>query len=243
MIMNCVIIDDEELPKRILLELIKEEDNLNILEVFDSSIEALKYINTTDHRIDLIFLDVMMPSFDGFDFIRALKTETQIIIISSDKKFAINTFDFDNITDYLLKPIRKERLKKALHKARKYIEDKKGEEEISVTKPSQSHYGKELFVNADERLIKIEFSSIKYIEARGNFILIKTTEGNQIVYSSLKKIEDKLPADSFFRVHRSFIINFKKIIDIKDNSLLIEKEVIPISRRNKKTLMERLNLL
>ena len=91
--------------------------------------------------------------------------------------------------------------------------------------------------------VKIEFSTINLIEAKGDYILIKTTGKNYTVHSTLKKIEDKLPKDTFLKVHRSYIINVNKIVDIEDNSVLIEKEVIPVSRSNRPELMKRLNLL
>ena len=100
-----------------------------------------------------------------------------------------------------------------------------------------------LYVNIDRRLIKIEIPSIYLIEAKGDYINVKTEDKNYTVHSTLKKIEEKLPQDLFLKVHRSYIINIKKIIDIEDNSVLIKKDVIPVSRSNRPELMKRLNLL
>ena len=97
--------------------------------------------------------------------------------------------------------------------------------------------------NIDRRLIKIEITSILVVEAKGDYIYIKTDTKNYTVHSTLKKIEDKLPQDIFLKVHRSFIINTTKIVDIEDNSILIGKDVIPVSRTNRVELMRRLNLL
>ena len=101
----------------------------------------------------------------------------------------------------------------------------------------------ELYVNIDRRLIKIDISSIYLVEARGDYINIKAEKQNFTVHSTLKKIEEKLPRDLFLKVHRSYIINVKKIIDIEDNSVLIKKDVVPVSRSNRPELMRRLNLL
>ena len=100
-----------------------------------------------------------------------------------------------------------------------------------------------MYVNIDRRLIKIEILSIYLIEAKGDYIQIKTDTKNYTVHSTLKKIEEKLPKDLFLKVHRSYIINLKRIIDIEDNSVLIAKDVIPVSRSNRSELMKRLNLL
>ncbi|WP_341475797.1 LytTR family DNA-binding domain-containing protein [Christiangramia echinicola] len=240
--LNCVIVDDEELPRKVLIELIRQRPDLNLLEVFESSVEALKYINTQED-IDLIFLDIIMPGFDGIDFIRALKYKPQVIVISSSQYFALKVFEYENIANYLLKPVNKEKFKKAIQKA-----EKRKEQSVGTLKPATSKEAvpaKEsiLYINSGKRLIKIDIPSIRIIEAKGNFIYIKTINENYITHSTLKNIEDKLPADKFLRVHRSYIINLEMIVDIQDNSVLIDKEIIPISRRNKPQLMNRLNLL
>ena len=92
-------------------------------------------------------------------------------------------------------------------------------------------------------MIKIEVSLLNIVKVKGDYIHIKTENKNYVVHSTLKKIEEKLPKDLFLKVHRSFIINIKKIIDIEDNSVLIGKDVIPVSRANRPDLMKRLNLL
>jgi len=101
----------------------------------------------------------------------------------------------------------------------------------------------ELYVHVDRRLIKINFDIINLIEASGDYITIKTDSKNYTVHSTLKKIEEKLPDHMFLKIHRSYIININKIIDIEDNSVLIEKDVVPVSRSNRPELMKRLNLL
>ena len=114
--------------------------------------------------------------------------------------------------------------------------------EVTSSQTNQAK-DKELFVNIDRRLIKIDISSIKLIQAKGDYILIKTDAKNFTVHSTLKKIVNKLPETQFLKVHRSYVINTSKIIDIEDNSVLIDKDVIPVSRSNRPELMRRLNLL
>jgi DNA-binding LytR/AlgR family response regulator len=101
----------------------------------------------------------------------------------------------------------------------------------------------EFYVNIDRRLIKIDIASVNVVEAKGDYIHIKTEQKNYIVHSTLKKIEEKLPDTLFLKVHRTYIINTKKIIDIEDNSVLIGKDVIPVSRANRPELIKRLNML
>jgi DNA-binding LytR/AlgR family response regulator len=100
-----------------------------------------------------------------------------------------------------------------------------------------------LYANVNRRLIKIDIPSINLVEANGDYINVKTSKKNYVIHSTLKKIENKLPTNLFVKVHRSYLINIKKIVDIQDNSVLIEKEIIPVSRINKPELLRRLNLL
>ena len=238
--MNCIIIDDEATARAIIKQLCSNIKSLNVLEEFPNAIQAIKFLN--QNQVDLIFLDIHMPDFTGFDFIQTLKNPPKIILVTSDPQFAIEAFEYECIIDYLVKPILLPRFEKAIIKAEKsevtkldeqFIEDDK---EVTIS-------GNDLYVNIDRRLIKIDIPSIYLVEAKGDYILIKTEDKNHTVHSTLKKIEDKLPHSFFLKVHRSYIINIKKIVDIEDNSVLIKKDVIPVSRSNRPELMKRLNLL
>ncbi len=240
--MNCIIIDDEGTARMIIQQLCSQVDELSVLEEFPNAIQAIKYLNS--NTVDLIFLDIHMPDFTGFDFIQTLKNPPQIILTTSDKNFALEAFEYDCIVDYLVKPITLPRFLKALQKVETGTSENTETETSPVQNASAPTSGEnDLYINIDRRLIKIAIPSIKVIEAKGDYILIKTEKQNYTVHSTLKKIEEKLPDDLFLKVHRSYVINFKKIIDIEDNSVLIEKDVIPVSRSNRPELMRRLNLL
>ena len=234
--MKSIIIDDEEMARAIIEKLSSNNKNLNLIESFSNAIEAIKYLN--QNSVDLIFLDIHMPTFTGFDLLQTLKNPPKVILTTSDKNFAIEAFEYDCIVDYLVKPVTQERFDKAVQKATLFSQTNKVE-----SKPKDTDVINELYVNIDRRLVKINFATINLIEAKGDYILIKTDSKNYTVHSTMKKIEEKLPDDLFLKVHRSFIINTKKIIDIEDNSVLIGNNVIPVSRSNRPELMKRLNLL
>ena len=234
--MKSIIIDDEKMARAIISQLISENENLSLISEFSNAIEALKFLN--QNVVDLIFLDIHMPNFTGFDLIQTLKNPPKVILITSDKNFALDAFEYECIVDYIMKPITPERFNKAVQKALT-ISSLNG---ISK-KIKENDTERELYVNIDRRLIKINFESIKLIEAKGDYILIKTEGKNYTVHSTMKKIEEKLPDDLFLKIHRSYIINTKKIIDIEDNSVLIDNDVIPVSRSNRPELIKRLNLL
>ena len=236
--MNCIIIDDEEMARAIIGQMVTDHKDLKLAQEFSNAMQAIKYLNQND--VDLIFLDIHMPDFTDFDFIQTIKNPPKVILVTSDKNFAIEAFEYECIVDYLVKPITQERFEKAVQKAAT------AQIPSSLPKGGQAiaeDNSNEFYVNIDRRLIKIEFNTVTIVEAKGDYIHIKTEGKNYIVHSTLKKIEDKLPKDLFLKVHRSFIINTKKIIDIEDNSVLIAKDVIPVSRNNRPELMKRLNLL
>ena len=236
--MNCIIIDDEATSRTIIGELCSSYKNLNVVEVFSNAIEAIKYLN--QNKTDLIFLDIHMPDFNGFDFIRTLKDPPYIILTTADAEFAIQAFEYDCIVDYLVKPIKPERFKKSIQK----VEGKLNEEVTAATRNKEKQQtGDDFYININKRLIKIDIQSIFLVQAKGDYIYLKTDNKNYTVHSTLKKIEEKLPDHMFLKIHRSYIININKIIDIEDNSVLIEKDVVPVSRSNRPELMKRLNLL
>jgi DNA-binding LytR/AlgR family response regulator len=236
--MNCIIIDDEATARAIIGQLCTNITSLNVLEEFPNAMQAIKYLNSNE--VDLIFLDIHMPDFTGFDFIDTIKNPPKIILTTSDPNFAIQAFGYDCIVDYLVKPITPERFQKAIDKAetiKPVVPENKTSSQVETSS------GNDLYVNIDRRLIKIDIPSIYLVEAKGDYIQVKTEDKNYTVHSTLKKIEDKLPDSLFLKVHRSYIINVDKIIDIEDNSVLIKKDVIPVSRSNRPELMKRLNLL
>jgi len=239
--LNCIIVDDEAAARMIVSHLCSQVDNLNVIEEFPNALQAMKFLNKND--VDLIFLDIHMPDFTGFDFIETLKNPPRIVLTTSDKNFAIEAFEYDCIVDYLVKPITLPRFLKAAQKVESFQISTKPASNLGDSSKSQEHTEKEMYINIDRRLIKIEFDKIYLIEAKGDYILVKTEDKNYTVHSTLKKIEEKLPDSIFLKVHRSYIINIKKIIDIEDNSVLIARDVIPISRSNRPELMKRLNLL
>lgn len=238
--MRAIIVDDEITARMIIQQIADDIPDLNIIGDFSNALQAIKFLNK--NTVDVIFLDIHMPDFTGFDFIESLKNPPKIVLTTSDRNFAVEAFEYKFVVDYLVKPIEFERFKKALDKvnsfvlvdeAPKIITPKFKEEEATDT----------LYVNIDRRLVKIDIPSIYVIEAKGDYIKIKTETKNHTVHCPLKKIQEKLPVKNFVKVHRSYVINIEKIIDIEDNSVLIQKDVIPVSRVNRNELRRRLNLL
>ena len=233
--MNCIIIDDDATARLIISQLCEKSEWINVLAEFSSAINSIKYLNS--NTVDLVYLDIHMPTFSGFDFIQTLKNPPKIILTTSDKNLALEAFEYKSVIDYLVKPISKERFNKSLEKLKIFSIE---EENASLESKKLSDY---IYVNVDKRLVKINIPSIYLIEAKGDYINIKTNIKNYLVHSTLKKIEDKLPSNMFFRVHRSFVINFSEIVDIEDNTVLVKQDIVPISRSLKSELIRKLNRL
>ena len=227
---RAIIIDDEEMSRKSLKRFCSKIDNLRILGDFESPLDALKLLE--EEKPDLLFLDIHMPDFSGFDLLKSQSQLPPVIITTTDKSLALDAFEF-NVMDYLLKPVNLPRLIKSIDKL-KIIQ--------SNIHPPGKNSVDHIFVNIDRRLVKIILNDLLVIEARGDYIVLKTEDKNHIVHSTLKNMEDRLP-QNFMKVHRSFIINIDKIVDIEDSSVLIKREIVPVSRSNRKALTDRLNLI
>jgi two-component system response regulator LytT len=145
--MNCIIIDDDATARLIISQLCEKSEWINVLAEFSSAINAIKYLNS--NTVDLVYLDIHMPTFSGFDFIQTLKDPPKIILTTSDKNLALEAFEYKSVIDYLVKPISKERFNKSLEKLKIFSIE---EENASLESKKLSDY---MYVNVDKRLVKI----------------------------------------------------------------------------------------
>lgn len=235
--MKCIIIDDEKMSREILSIMILKSMHLFLEADFSNAIDAIKYLNDENNTIDVIFLDIHMPNFSGFDFIKTIKNPPHIILVTTDQNFALEAFNYECIIDYLVKPIQENRFNRAIERVEQKFENNKK----SVSNIDSEI--KEIYLNIDKRLVKVEVSTINFIKANGDYVFIKTDSQNYTVHTTLKKIEDKLSNSFFLKVHRSYIINLNKIIDIQDSTVLVGSKLIPVSKNNRSNLMFRLTLV
>ena len=232
--MNCIIIDDDPLSRRVIEELVSKTDTLNLLASYTSAVDAINAFNTHD-EIDLIFLDIEMPEMSGIDFLKTLKNPPQIIIISSQEKYALDAFEYD-VTDYLLKPVAYSRFYKAVDKV--YDRYKKNKIEAQAN---------EIFIKKNSTLVRLKFEDILWVEALENYVIFTTFKEKYTIHFTMKAIEQKLPSNMFTRVHRSYIVNIRNINIIEDNSIIISTnegaKSIPIGKSYKDKLMNDINLI
>jgi len=227
--MKCVLIDDEPMDLMALSELISSYDEIEIVGKFHDPIEAKDFVNKS--KIDIIFIDVEMPELNGLDFIKSIKNVEHIVLISSHKTYAADSYDY-NVTDYLVKPINNKRLDQAIEKIR-LVDD-------SIKTSFDRDFA---FVKDGTKIIRINFKEILFIEALADYVQINTIHGRYTVLATMKSMQANLPEDDFFRIHRSYIVRKDKIRVIEDNMILMETKNIPISRSSKQEFFNTFNFL
>jgi DNA-binding LytR/AlgR family response regulator len=233
--MNCILIDDDRLSRKVLEEFIKKTEGVNLKASFSDGVEAINYLKN-DEDINLIFLDIEMPEMSGIEFLNSLKNPPQIIIVSGKGKYAIDAFEY-NVTDYLLKPLNYPRFYKAVDKATARFEQNKvhlvGKDEI--------------FIKKNSTLVRLKYDDILWVEALENYVIFNTFKEKYTIHFTMKAIEQKLPSNKFTRVHRSYIVNTSSIDVIEDNAVLIKvddgNKNIPIGKSYKEKLMKDINLI
>jgi len=235
--MNCVVIDDDKLSRKVVESYIDRTDYLNLMASYSSGIEAINEIKKND-PIDLIFLDVEMPEMSGMEFMNSLNTTPQIIIISAKEQYALEAFEYD-VSDYLLKPISYSRFFKAVNKVNSRIQKKENE---IVT-----HEKNEIFIKSNSTLVRLNYDDILWVEALENYVVVNTFTDKYTIHFTMKAIEDKMPSNRFTRIHRSYVVNLKKIEMIEDNSVIITTDggskSIPIGKSYREKLMGDINLM
>ena len=227
--MKAAIIDDDAISRKILENFISKSENLELVAQFENPVIALEELSATP--CDVVFLDMEMPEMTGLEFIAAAKNIPQVIVVSSTKDYAAESYNFD-VTDYLVKPIQPERFNIAVEKAI----------EISTsiqTNEEQNHF----FIKKNKSYSRVKFDDIEYIEALADYVQINSTKERFTVLSTMKSIANRLPEKKFIRVHRSYIVAIDEIMRIDDNLIVVGKKSIPVSRSYKDDLMKRLNLL
>ncbi len=231
--MNCIIIDDDLMSRRIIEEFVNRTDQLNLLSSYENAVDAINAFST-EEDIDLIFLDIEMPEMSGIDFLETLTNPPQIIIISSKDKYALDAFNYD-VTDYLLKPISYSRFFKAVNKANVRFKNK--------VDPRDD----EIFIKKNSALVRLKYEDILWVEALENYVIFNTFNEKYTIHFTMKAIEQKLPSNRFTRVHRSYIVNTSSINVIEDNSVIIKthdgSKSIPIGKSYKDKLMGDINLI
>ena len=241
--LEAVIVDDEEKALQSLQwELTNFSNEISVVASFTDAYEALSYLDK--NQPDCLFLDIEMPAMDGFQFIQKMQnSDVAVVITTAYNQYAIKALKNEAI-DYLLKPIDSDDLADTIAKIRKH--HARGMSAERLEKILLSHHAtsshKKITLSTDGKLVFLENDDIIYAESDGNYSTIYLSDGHKIVLTKkLKEVGELLPADTFFRIHNSFIINLNKIKEfLKTDGYVILKpnHKIPVSRQKKSDFLD-----
>ena len=231
---DCIAIDDEPLALKQMAGYVEKTPFLNLVAACSSAFEALRILESNE--IQLMFVDINMPDLNGLDFVKSLERRPEVIFITAYSEYAIEGFKVDAL-DYLLKPIGYNDFLKSANKAQKALKlVNKNEEALKYNEQY-------LFIKSEHKIIRVNHSDIKYIEAMREYARIHLIGAKPIMtLLSMKKIEATLPADHFMRVHRSFIVNLQNITTIERQRIIFDEKVyIPVSEQYRERFQEYIN--
>ncbi|MHA6249349.1 LytR/AlgR family response regulator transcription factor [Pontibacter sp. CAU 1760] len=240
--LRCMIVDDEPLALDVLETFIERLDHLELVCRCHNAVEAYTCLQT--EHIDLMFLDIQMPKLTGIDFLKSLAHPPKVIFTTAYRDYAVEGFEL-NAVDYLLKPIAFERFLKAVSKV-----SAAEPQQAVATAPTQAAIPaqnapdyKEAFIylKADKKMVKVMLADILFIESLKDYIRVKTETKEIISYQKISFLEEKLPADKFLRIHRSFIVALDKIQAFSASAVDLGNSEIPIGRFYKNDVLQVLN--
>ncbi len=232
MSLKTVIVDDDKIAIKSLEKLCGKMPKINLMASFDTPSEGLNYLSK--NSVDLLFLDIEMPNITGLELLDQLSKMPQVIITTSNKEYAYDAFEYD-VTDFLKKPFTQDRFSKSVEKAIVRDENFK---DVALNSNL-----KEIYIRTDGKLIRIAIDDIYYFENIGDYVKIITSTKVHMINMALKHLHAKLNHPRLLKVHRSYIVNMDKIKDIEENTLVINKKVIPISRAHKSIVLNSINII
>ncbi|MET4139519.1 LytTR family DNA-binding domain-containing protein [Pedobacter sp. UYP1] len=231
---NCLVVDDDEMALSHLCDLINQTPFLNLVSHHNHPVAALSALDSND--LQLVFLDVNMPDLSGIELARIINSKGErnpprIILTSGYERFALDGYKV-NAIDYLLKPVEYKDFINAAYQAKNIIE-----QESNLKTPSKADYNDNdfVFLRVEYELVKVYLKNILYIEGFKDYVKIYTTntDGYIKALTTMKKMEEKLPVNSFIRIHRSFIVSLDKIDSFTATTIKISKAMIPVSTQYK----------
>lgn len=221
------------MARTVLRNMVKQIRELEICGEYAAAIDAFNHLQK--ESVDLLLLDVEMPGMSGLELIESLSNPPLVILITAKTDYAVQGFQLQ-VVDYLVKPITLPRLLQAVNRAEEW--------KLSDSKSIQSAESKNyFFARINNQLIRIDWDDILFLQAMGDYVVIVTPGKKMPVHSTLKALEKKIPENRFTRVHRSYIVQVSKIVNLEENSIQINEHLIPVSERYKSELMEKMNVL
>lgn len=233
--MTCMIVDDEPLAIKLLASFVERTPFLRLAGTFLDPLEAVAALTP---QVDLLFLDIQMPGLTGMELSRLVQPPTRIIFTTAFKEYAYDSYEVRAL-DYLLKPITYQTFLKAVTHAKNVLGHPAAEDD-AVQAASPSSY---LFVKNDSKLVRVDFNRILFVSGLKDYVRFHLVDTPRplIALSTMKSVEEKLPAERFCRVHRSYIVALDKIESVERNRIRIGSELIPVSPAYLELFMKKIN--
>lgn len=231
--MKCVIVDDNKVARMAMVQLVSMADGLELVGECETALECFQLVKK--ENVDLLLLDIEMPGMSGIELTRHLADKKLMIIFTTAKmEYAVEAFEL-NVIDYLIKPINPVRFIKSIEKAREIFES--NSQEIDIAEKEF------VFIKDSGVLKRINIDDIIFMEAMGDYVKLYTKQKFHVIHTTLKALEEKLPAAKFMRVHRSYISAINKIDFIEEGVINAANHTFPVADAYRNALQKRLNLL
>ena len=232
---RCLLVDDEPLALEVLQSHISNSNGLEIAGICKNALEALDILHKK--QVDLIFLDIKMPTLLGTEFLKSLSNPPKVIFVTAYREFAMDGFELDAI-DYLLKPVSFEKFLKALSKVKRLM----GHDYIIQAEESRKNPEAFVYMKVDKSMQKVFVNEILYVESRRDYVKIFLSTGKSfLAKQSISSMINLLSEQSFLRVHRSFLVSVDKITGYNNNDIQLGSLEIPIGKLYKLQVMEAIN--
>ena len=215
----------------ILENFCRKSGTVDLAGRFSQPEQALEFLS--ENIIDVVFLDVEMPGLNGFELLDRLTYLPKIVLTTSKTDYAFTAFQYE-VADYLKKPVSYDRFLRTVNKL--------SHPQAPVTTQPMDEK-QDIFIRSDGKLVRLSIDDILFVECIGDYVKYVTTDKKIVSHATMKSVNEKLDPAVFMKVHRSYIVNTRKIKDIQDNTLIINGQMIPISRAHKGEVMQRLNIL
>lgn len=226
--MKCLIVDDDPLICDLLEHFCNKVEQIESVTTASSGFETINLLNST--HFDLIFLDYDLPDINGKDILNVLNPDTSVIMVTSNKDFGSDSYNYEQVIDFLVKPVDFARFYKGFQKA------------LVLREKENTIQKSRIFVKDGSKLVKINLEEVRYLKSEGNYISLVLKDKKILTLMTLKELEPKLP-NYFQKVHRSYMVNLNKIDFIDNDGLEIEKKHIPVSKSFEKELLKKIELL
>jgi two-component system, LytTR family, response regulator len=231
---TALIVDDEDLARLVLRELIQSHPDIEVVAECANGFEAVKAV--AEHKPDLIFLDVQMPKLSGFDVLELIGTETAVIFVTAYDQYAMRAFEVHAV-DYLLKPIGRERFEAAFERAKSRLGEKlpPAPELAAAARPPKQFLDR-IVVRDGTHVTLIPVGKLDYAEAQDDYVALAAGGKKHLKQQTIASLEACLDPDRFVRVHRSYIVNFERVVRIepyaKDSriAILADNTRLPVSK-------------